>query len=130
MCANAYVEFQKRIQSIKRQVFCFCVREFTELQTRANNQRSHRHIQSEVFSVTAVQQLSVISKSKPRDITSFLIQIILSLCLCTVSEKERSGFSFCVREFTELQTSANTQRSQGHIQRVAFTVTVTAISNR
>ena len=39
-------------------------------------------------------------------------------------------FSFCVREFTELQTSANTQRSQGHIQRVAFTVTATAISNR
>lgn len=35
-----------------------------------------------------------------------------------------------MREFTELQTSANTQRSQGHIQRVAFTVTATAISNR
>ena len=38
---------------MKGQVFCFCVREFTELQTTANNQRCHRHIQSEVFSVTA-----------------------------------------------------------------------------
>lgn len=38
---------------MKGQVFCFCVREFTELQTSANNQRFHRHIQSEVFSVTA-----------------------------------------------------------------------------
>lgn len=38
-------------------------------------------------------------------------------------------FCFCVRKFTELQTSVNNQRSQGHIQCVAFSVTATNISN-
>ena len=150
MCANAYEEFQKRIQSKQGQVFCFCVREFTELKTSANNQKSHGHIQRVAFSVTAttisnhlikatrydfilnlnkhelvlvnsfrqgysqrkvrfsafvcvslqncklvqilkghkdiynvqpslsLQQLSVIGKSKPQDMTSLLIQIITS----------------------------------------------------
>ena len=42
----------------------------------ANIQRTQEHIQSEVFSVTR-QQLTVrISKSKPQDVTLFLIQII------------------------------------------------------